>query len=177
MDEVIYTEKALVVSPNVPCFSPYYPTCLGCAKGTNTSYRCSRCSWPMCGKKCEKIPNHSQNECKIFRKNRIDSNCRPQYYFYIQFLRALLLKERDPKGFAQLMELEAHTKERRQVKEEVFMLKSFYKFLTEDCNLNYEWDVVDHIVGVNRVNCYSADALINGKKRFARTFLRIGAPK
>lgn len=166
IDEVIYTDKALVLAPNVPGVSPLYPTCLGCSRGTNTTYRCSKCGWPMCSKKCEKIPNHSRNECKIFRKNRIESNCRPQYYFYIQFLRALLLRENDPKGFAQLMELEAHTSARKVVKEEVFMLKSFYKFLTDECNLNYDYEIVDRIVGINRVNCYSADGIIHGKKRY-----------
>lgn len=76
-----------------------------------------------------------------------------------------MLKDRDPKGFAQLMELEAHEEHRKHIKEEVFMLKSFYKFLTDDCNLDYDWGIVDKVVGINRVNCYSADGVIYGKKR------------
>ncbi|CAL8109373.1 unnamed protein product [Orchesella dallaii] len=166
VDEVIYMEKASVLAPNIPTMSHLYPTCLGCCRGTNTTYRCSKCSWPVCNKRCEKLGSHSMNECKIFRKNEVQPNCRPQYYFFIQFLRALLLKEKDPKGFEELMQLESHIQARMKVKDEVLMFKSFYKFLTEECNMDYELDVVNHIVGVNRVNCYSGDALINGKKRF-----------
>lgn len=113
--ELIFSEPALVIGPNSECTptSPLYPTCLGCCRTTNPSYVCSKCHWPVCSKACEKIPQHADYECKVFRKNRIPSSTRAEYYLYIQFLRGLLLKEVDPPAFHKMIELEPHTEPRK----------------------------------------------------------------
>ena len=42
------------------------PVCLGChAPASLAGYRCSRCSWPLCGPQCETRPLHTA-ECKVF---------------------------------------------------------------------------------------------------------------
>lgn len=79
------------------------------------------------------------------------------------------MRDIEPNEFRKLLELEAHTEARKAQKEEVSILKSFYKFLTEECGLRkFDYDLVDRVVGINRVNCYSADGLIDGRKRQVR---------
>ena len=42
------------------------PVCLGChAPASLAGYRCSRCSWPLCGPQCETRPLHTA-ECAVF---------------------------------------------------------------------------------------------------------------
>ncbi|CAG7721170.1 unnamed protein product [Allacma fusca] len=33
----------------------------------NDVYRCSKCTWPLCGPECERNPNHLGNECAVFK--------------------------------------------------------------------------------------------------------------
>jgi hypothetical protein len=157
--ELLFSENALVFGPSTECGSPLYPTCLGCCRRTNLTYACRKCHWPVCNKKCEKVSHHAEFECKVFRKNKVHSSTRPQYYLYIQLLRALLLEKTKPTLFQKLMKLEPHSECRRNHNEEYQMTKSFYRFVTEDCNLKYDFDLVDHVVGVNRINSYSADIM------------------
>lgn len=104
----------------------------------------------------------------MFRKNKVHWSSRPQYYLFIQLLRAFLLRDVNPAAFRKMMELEPHVKPRQGHQEESQLSKSFFKFLTEECNItNYDFEHIDQIVGVNRINSYSADVLSNkSKKRY-----------
>ncbi|XP_045126721.1 LOW QUALITY PROTEIN: SET domain-containing protein SmydA-8-like [Portunus trituberculatus] len=44
--------------------------CLGCYRRISGEYKCSQCSWPLCGMKCESSPDH-QPECSITRAARV----------------------------------------------------------------------------------------------------------
>jgi len=160
--ELLFSEHALVFGPSTECGSPLFPTCLGCCRRTNTSYTCTKCHWPVCNKKCEKVHFHADFECKVFRKSKVHSSTRPQYYLYIQLLRALLLQKIKPPLFQKMMELESHVDGRKSHNEEYQLVKSFYKFVTEDCQLKYDFDFVNQVVGVNRINSYSADIMDGG---------------
>lgn len=71
-----------------------------------------------------------------------------------------------------MMQLEAHVQPRKKHPEESQLSKSFYKFLTEECNItHHDFDYVDRVVGVNRINSYSADVLsTKSKKRYDYDF-------
>ncbi|KAK8397381.1 hypothetical protein O3P69_004837 [Scylla paramamosain] len=60
--EMILSEAPLVIGPR----QDSEPLCLGCYRRTSGDYRCSQCSWPLCGRQCEASPDH-QPECRVTR--------------------------------------------------------------------------------------------------------------
>jgi hypothetical protein len=72
--EVILREKPCIVGPKMTSQA----TCLGCLKtifpsNTGDFYKCSKCTWPMCGKNCETLPDHI-GECKIMNEKKFTSS-------------------------------------------------------------------------------------------------------
>ena len=100
--DVLFKEYSVAFGPKMIST----PICLGCHKNIemNTSkstYKCSKCSWPMCSKLCENLPPH-QGECKLMATKKIKcpiQNCggaRESAYGLILPLRVLMLKKNDP---------------------------------------------------------------------------------
>lgn len=58
--DVILREVPLVMGPK----QDTDPLCLGCYRRLTGSYRCSRCTWPLCGPQCEASAAH-QPECEV----------------------------------------------------------------------------------------------------------------
>lgn len=104
--EVIFREFAVVHGPKMLS----NPICLGCHKTLvikpkkTDFYRCSRCSWPLCSKQCERLDPHI-DECDLMAskssKCPIKGNCLSQqsdaFYCLIFPLRFLLMKLKQPK--------------------------------------------------------------------------------
>ncbi|KAH8405988.1 hypothetical protein KR215_001817, partial [Drosophila sulfurigaster] len=123
MGEQIMREAPLVLGPKVA--SP--PICLGChrnllppAKRSDNFYKCSSCSWPLCGKECEQSPYH-RDECRLMAAsnfqskinyNPVEPELKESAYCVIMLLRCMQLKQSNPAAFAKLSALEDHLKER-----------------------------------------------------------------
>ncbi|KAH8419595.1 hypothetical protein KR222_008130, partial [Zaprionus bogoriensis] len=123
MGEQILREAPLVLGPKVAS----QPLCLGCHRNlqapqrpAQTFYKCSACSWPLCGAECEQSPYHvdecrlmaaSNFQCKI-NYNAADPEHKESAYCVIMLLRCMQLKLANPAAFAKLNALEDHLKER-----------------------------------------------------------------
>ncbi|TDG42032.1 hypothetical protein AWZ03_011540 [Drosophila navojoa] len=123
MGELIMREAPLVLGPKVASM----PICLGChrnllppQKPARNYYKCSACSWPLCGPECEKSAFHV-DECRLMAASKFQSkiNYNPgqpvgkeSAYCVIMLLRCMQLKQSKPAAFARLCELEDHLKER-----------------------------------------------------------------
>lgn len=98
VDDLILTEAPLVLGPK----QETEPLCLGCYKRITGNYRCSRCSWPMCGAKCEDSPDH-RPECDVTRAAGLtisidEADSGPHHlYEVITVLRCLVLASLEPK--------------------------------------------------------------------------------
>lgn len=102
--EIILREKPAIVGPKMLSFV----SCLGCHKtlipeSNKDFYKCSKCSWPMCGKSCENSEFHI-DECKIMAEKRFKSSITNRgvlkaesSYCVITPLRMILLKQKNPK--------------------------------------------------------------------------------
>jgi hypothetical protein len=101
--EVLFREFAVVHGPKMKS----HPICLGCHKTLKNDnfYRCSKCSWPVCGRKCESLDPHIE-ECRLMTSKNYKcpiaiSGCNTMQtdaiYCLIFPLRFLLLKKNQPK--------------------------------------------------------------------------------
>ncbi|XP_076045904.1 uncharacterized protein LOC143028137 isoform X2 [Oratosquilla oratoria] len=102
--EVILEEAPLVIGPK----QITEPICLGCYRRVDGSYRCSKCSWPMCGSKCEEDPTHAP-ECDVTRRAgvyiNIDNFTVPHHlYEVVTVLRGLMTAGQEPKRWRTGME-------------------------------------------------------------------------
>ncbi|XP_055907545.1 SET domain-containing protein SmydA-8 [Eupeodes corollae] len=119
--EIILREQPFIYGPKVAC----HPLCLGCHRqlsapppGEKNFYKCSKCSWPLCGAQCEKSPHHLE-ECQLMAEKKfgckIDYSKEPKKesaYCVILPLRCILMKLKKPDAYKRLMELEDHLNER-----------------------------------------------------------------
>jgi len=131
--DVILREEPLVLGPK----QITEPVCLACYKRVCGNYKCSKCTWPLCGPQCEASPHHLP-ECVVGQEigSPIDIlSYRETNHFYevVTTLRAMTLKKRSPKKYAELMALESHIEERRDTPEfdlnqnrVVNMLKNYF---------------------------------------------------
>ncbi|KAG7175062.1 SET domain-containing protein SmydA-8-like 3 [Homarus americanus] len=98
VDDLILTEAPLVLGPK----QETEPICLGCYRRVSGKYRCSRCTWPLCGPKCEVSPDH-QPECDVTKAAGVtisidDTDGGPHHlYEVITALRCLVFAGREPK--------------------------------------------------------------------------------
>lgn len=101
------------------------PVCINCLQGLeesdiNSDQECQQCGWPIClecknDKRIQQI-HHDECEITVSRGTKFSLknyfNPHPTYQCLI-VLRCLLLKERSPDKWNQLIQLESHCKQRR----------------------------------------------------------------
>ncbi|XP_050334966.1 SET domain-containing protein SmydA-8 [Bactrocera neohumeralis] len=123
--EIFLREKPFIYGPKVASA----PTCLGCHRSLpnpvppqKNFYKCSRCSWPLCGPQCENSSHHI-DECELMSarkfKAKIDfdptkegTGKKESAYCVILPLRCILLRNKNPEAFARFAQLEDHLNER-----------------------------------------------------------------
>jgi hypothetical protein len=102
------TDKLLAAGPKLAS----RPICLGCNKTLiepnpwTDFYKCSKCTWPLCGEKCENSTAHV-DECKVMSaknffctiENSGDVNKIESAYCVILPMRVLLLKKKSPEVY------------------------------------------------------------------------------
>lgn len=113
--EIILREKHLVMGPKVIS----RVVCLGCHKlitssltKNNDFYKCSKCSWPMCGKDCETLPSHL-DECHLMHEKNFKSKIQftgnygkmEAAYCVIAPLRVILMKEKNLKKLVKICKI------------------------------------------------------------------------
>lgn len=68
-------------------------------------YKCSKCTWPMCGEECEKLANH-EDECRVMSERNFKSTVSyspvnvgriQTCYTVITPMRFILMRKSDPK--------------------------------------------------------------------------------
>ena len=114
------------------------PVCLGCHKPVDGSYRCERCSWPICsnGESCSQSPLHfSTGECAVLSRCSFKPIIRedsktvelPIYECLTPF-RCILAKKFSPQNWDVLTRMEQHKEER--MKDSFYLGKKWseYKF-------------------------------------------------
>lgn len=102
--EIILRENPCVLGPKITS----HVMCLGCHRSidppfSNDFYKCSKCSWPMCGKSCETLPSHV-DECRVMHarnfktaiKNTGTAKMEASYCVIVP-LRLILLEKSNPK--------------------------------------------------------------------------------
>lgn len=119
--EVLLKESPLVRGPSqITC-----PVCIICLQGLeesdiNSDQECAQCGWPICleCKNDKRIQQLRHDECETTVAR--DSKFSLQHYFdphptyqCLTALRCLLLKERAPDKWNQLIQLESHCEQRR----------------------------------------------------------------
>lgn len=121
--DVIVREPPLVLGPKISSIV----MCLGCHRTINPPksgdyFKCSGCTWPLCGSSCESLPAHVE-ECQLMRQKKFNSsikNCgAPKIeaaYCVITPLRVILLKKTNPKAFKTIMELTSNLDQRIDTK-------------------------------------------------------------
>ncbi|XP_055373089.1 SET domain-containing protein SmydA-8 [Condylostylus longicornis] len=118
--DVILRESPLIYGPKITS----YPMCLGCHKilpiplNLNDFYKCSKCTWPLCGPQCEKSPQHIE-ECKVMHEKKFISTItasktpkKESAYCTILPLRCIMMKKLNPNGYKQFTSLQDHLEER-----------------------------------------------------------------
>ncbi|CAL8113483.1 unnamed protein product [Orchesella dallaii] len=156
---VIFTDEPIATGPK-RCT---YPVCLTCYKQLDGSYRCSKCTFPMCSEECEQDPIHADNECVIFQRglpvgSKISNfNAMCPAYECITALRCLLLKERNPCKWEKLLTMEHHNELRKSVPglwnrnhvNVVKLLLEWYKMKDD-----FDEETIHSVLGYIDVNCF-----------------------
>ncbi|BFG05591.1 SET domain-containing protein SmydA-8 [Drosophila madeirensis] len=120
-NQIIFVEEPLVVGPKwymsegerssttVPCVGCYTPCRLG-------KHLCRNCRWPVCSSTCE----HESLECSVLSLGpgpsaRADARGLNDFYRgdALLVLKCLLLQRKDPKKWADLLEMQSHEEERK----------------------------------------------------------------
>ena len=89
------------------------------------TYKCNRCSWPLCQPDCVGLHNSQLHDlecallsagCDYLPRNRTNFQSVREYFRSdaIFALKCLMLQMKLPKKFKQLMDLQSHEKERKQ---------------------------------------------------------------
>lgn len=111
--QLIFNELPMIVGPR----QLSKPICLGCHKELkDKTYACSRCSWPLCSRKCEDSAFHDP-ECRIIRaggqKVKVENLGQVNMmYACITVLRALALREGSQKIWKEYTKFDSHLQER-----------------------------------------------------------------
>ncbi|XP_021949211.1 SET domain-containing protein SmydA-8 [Folsomia candida] len=163
---VIQEDPTLCAPRGLPDGSPI---CLSCCvlmeSQGKSSYRCSKCAWPICSPECEQHELHAQNECKIFSERHIKyppSECEyPTYIVYkvVEILRGVLIKENDPELWAKITNLQCVTElgNKTDLFQDLGKLRN--TFGVEDIGLEEDWK---RILGILNVNNFSMKGRRNG---------------
>ncbi|XP_067613512.1 SET domain-containing protein SmydA-8 [Eurosta solidaginis] len=123
--EIFLREKPFIYGPKVASA----PICLGCHRtlpsptsSQKNYYKCTRCSWPLCGVECERLPLHI-DECELMAARKFNAKIdydptkeqtgmKESAYCVILPLRCILLRKKNPAAFARFDQLEDHLSER-----------------------------------------------------------------
>lgn len=84
---------------------------------TKRFIECEKCGWPVCKKECQNYLIHQENECqltigrgdKVSIKNFVSPH---PTYSCLLVVRCLMLKEKDPKKWHKLLELQSFNEEK-----------------------------------------------------------------
>ncbi|XP_066992473.2 uncharacterized protein [Anabrus simplex] len=109
--EVLLKEKPLVLGPRIGST----PLCLSCYVPLPVPVSiCSQCKVaPVCGAVCERCGDHSEAECEAFRRGTaFDLTA---YWQVVMPLRCLLLRRAGKPAWDNLISLESHIEERRNL--------------------------------------------------------------
>lgn len=125
-ESVIFSELPLVIGPdwnydNYKTSSIFH--CVACFMPIKMlTYKCSRCSWPLCQPDCVGLQNPQLHEieCALLsagkgpKDMKSFQSVREYYRSDAMFsLKCLMLQMKFPKKFQQLMDLQSHEKERK----------------------------------------------------------------
>ncbi|XP_053954619.1 SET domain-containing protein SmydA-8 [Anastrepha ludens] len=123
--EIFLREKPFIYGPKVASA----PICLGCHRllpapvpPQTNFYKCTRCSWPMCGPQCESSSMHI-DECELMAVRKFNAKIdydptkdqirkKESAYCAILPLRCILLQNKSPDLFDRFANLEDHLSER-----------------------------------------------------------------
>ncbi|RZF49126.1 hypothetical protein LSTR_LSTR008412 [Laodelphax striatellus] len=157
----IFHEEALVVGPS----QDTQPLCLGCYKAINdlnTSTRCLKCKWPLCGNDCPGLHTehgHSIAECEILSKctqPTIKDLTIHKAYNAIVPLRCLLLKSHNPEKWNVLQTFEAHNSIRKKL---TYIWESNQKYIVDRIRKTWKVeeftdDEIHSVCGFLEVNAF-----------------------
>lgn len=159
--EVILREHPCVVGPKITSL----PMCLGCHKTIAAPafdfYKCSKCSWPMCGESCEILESHVE-ECKLMTAKSFKSPIKfsgstkiESSYCVIVPLRVILLKFSNPKAYETVMSLVSHLDQRIHTKLYDALRVNLVPFIRDFLKISdYSEKEILNIAGILDTNCF-----------------------
>ena len=149
--EIVLTDTALLAVPDG------FPVCLGCLGQVDGSFLCPGCACPVCSDRCQELSTHAA-ECELLAKNEvipagIDCGAPHGLYAVLPVVRALLLKQNDPKKYQVVEELMDHWEERREEKGVVGTVNFMGAFCRTKLGMEWVTDKdVQHAFGVLKTN-------------------------
>lgn len=172
--DVILSESPCVLGPKITS----HVMCLGCHKAMKTPltgdyYKCSKCSWPVCGEHCERLLSHV-GECRVMSENQFKCSIRnygapknEASYCVIVPLRVILLKKSNPKSYKTIMELVSHLDQRINSKLYAALLVNLVPFIRNFLKFTeYSKSDILNIAGILDTNCF--DIILPSKPIKAR---------
>ncbi|KAG5684028.1 hypothetical protein PVAND_013281 [Polypedilum vanderplanki] len=171
--EIILKEKPMIIGPKTIS----HPICLGCHKSLipieNDYYKCSKCTWPLCGKSCENSEYH-KDECKLYCEKNFKSSIKfcesakaESSYCVIMPIRALLLKKSKPKVYEEFSKLVSHLEQRISTKLYEALRINLAQFITNFIQFpNVTEKEILNIAGRFDTNCF--EVILPSKKIKAR---------
>jgi len=152
--EAVLTDTALVLCPDDS------PVCVGCLGCVGDGVVCGVCKWPVCREECSKEEHH-QEECSIFRKNKIVpriDNYSGKHWLYtaVAVLRVLLVKKNNPEDWRKVVSLMDHWGEREKDGQVAEAVRRMWEFFHTICDLSWvNLSDVQHVFGVLKTNSVS----------------------
>ncbi|XP_068208669.1 SET domain-containing protein SmydA-8-like isoform X2 [Palaemon carinicauda] len=164
--EVLFVDHPVVTGPKQNCGV----MCLGCYRQLESwdSYRCSKCTWPLCGPRCEEMGYHPL-ECKYFAAAGYQpcaADFTEEQFIYESFLplRCFCLQQSEPDKYQTLMAMESHNEARRGTELWLREQKNIVDFLKEKVKVPVGDELLHTIIGVLDVNCHEVRSNIPGTK-------------
>ncbi|KAK7073041.1 hypothetical protein SK128_003472 [Halocaridina rubra] len=164
--EVIFVDHPVVTGPKQNSTI----MCLGCYRRIESwdEYRCSKCGWPLCSAKCEKMGYHPM-ECQFYA----DSGYIPcasdftedQYVYEATLsLRCFCLSIYEPDKWKTLMAMESHNDPRRGTELWEREEANVVNFLKEKVKVSADPELLHTITGILDVNCHEVRSTLPGTK-------------
>ncbi|KAG5899749.1 hypothetical protein JTB14_006087 [Gonioctena quinquepunctata] len=158
--DVIFSEKPFAYGPksDSPCI------CLGCYNSVDCTKVCSKCSWPVCGEACEKLPSHRECECEVFSGAGVKFQTVEDpaevclQYECLTPLRVLLAKEKHPRRWdEEISSMEAHNDRRKNTPIWKFNQHNIVEYLRGACKLDrFSEELIHTVCGILEINSFEA---------------------
>ncbi|CAB0029675.1 unnamed protein product [Trichogramma brassicae] len=105
-DEIIFSEAPIVWGPTAHLNDRI---CVGCGKLGAYVARCPGCAWPACRHACDGLVDETIHgfECKVLAAAKLLPRCD-----FLLALRCLMMRNKQPKRWRQLMKLSSHLESR-----------------------------------------------------------------